>query len=215
MTQFSKPSTNQEEENKRLWRGFGNFVERATPWLMEIGIWIFGSLLAFTLLMLASLFTVGPVDTAIKAATAAFALGLPLNASGLLLLRMVRELKNAQIENELTKAFLEEGFTGGGQIPPPEVLEVMRQKRAGKTLRYAAGIMAASILLTLTGLVATLWHMAWWISIGFCLMIVLSLFISILAIADSQPSVPNEKVQKESDRNEASCGEEPDPTKVN
>ncbi len=188
MSQTDQATLNPEEENRKLWRGFGRFIDRATPWLLEIGIWIFGSLLAFNLLVLASLFTVGPVDTAIKISTAVFAFDLPLNASGLILLRMVRELKDARVEDELTQALLDEGFTGGGHIPAPPVIEAMRQRRAGMALRYAAGIMASSILLTLAGLVATLWHMSWWIGVGFCLMVVVSLVVTILALASSQPA---------------------------
>ena len=68
-----------EEQNRRLWRGFGNFIDRVTPSLLELGVWLFGSLIAFNLLVMASLFTIGPVDSAIKVSTAAFALALPLN----------------------------------------------------------------------------------------------------------------------------------------
>ncbi len=196
MAQSNRVLVDPEEENKKIWRGFGKFIDRVTPWLLEIGIWIFGSLLAFNLLVLASLFTVGPVDAAIKVSTAAFALDLPLNLSGLVLLRMVRELKDARIEDELTKAFLEEGFNGNGQIPSPEALDAMRQNRTGIALRYSAGILTATIILTLTGLVATLWHMGWWIGVAFCLMVVVSLFITILALAGSQSSDSQEKRQK-------------------
>ncbi len=187
MAQIDQGMTNVIEENQRLWKGLRSFIDRVTPWLLEIGILIFGSLLAFNLLVLASLFTVGPVDVAIKVATISFALALPLNICGLFLLRMVREFKDARIENEMLQAFQDEGFTGSGQIPGPSVMDAIRQRRAGTSLRYSAGMMAMSFLLTLAGLIATLWHMAWWISMGFCLMLVLALTILILAIAPTQP----------------------------
>ncbi len=199
MAQSDQVSGDPEEENKKIWRGFGKFIDRVEPWLLEIGIWIFGSLLAFNLLVLASLFTVGPVDTAIKVSTAAFALDLPVNICGLLLLRMVREFKDARIENELTQAFLDEGFNGNGQIPAPEVIEAMRQRRSGIALRYSAGMLAASVVLTLTGLVATLWHMSWWIAVGFCLMVVASLIVTILAFAGSQTPETNQEEQLKED----------------
>ncbi len=46
-------------------------------------------------------------------------------------------------------------------------------------------MLVASIILTLTGLVATLWHVSWWIGVGFCLMVGFSFGITILAIAGS------------------------------
>ncbi len=188
MAQVDQGFINPIDENRRLWKGLRNFIDRVTPWLLEIGILIFGSLLAFNLLVLASLFTVGPVDVAIKVATISFALALPLNICGLLLLRMVREFKDVRIENEMLQAFQDEGFTGGGQIPGPSILDEMRQHRAGLSLQYSAVMMALSILLSLAGLIATLWHMAWWISMGFCVMVGLAICILVLAIAPAQPA---------------------------
>ncbi len=97
---------------------------------------------------------------------------------------------------KVTLAFLEEGFNGDGQIPAPSVIEAMRQRRTGVVLRYSAGIMAAAIVFTLTGLVATLWHMSRWIAVGFCLMVVVSLFVTILALAASQPPDSQEERQE-------------------
>jgi hypothetical protein len=58
--------------------------------LFDLGLWIFGSLIAFTLLVL---------------------------------LRLVQELKEVKLEDELTQAFLEAGFTGEGRVPSPPALE--------------------------------------------------------------------------------------------
>jgi hypothetical protein len=56
-------------------------LENIMPWLLDVGSWIFGGLIAFNLLVMASLITVGPVDRSIKISTAGFALALPLIAA--------------------------------------------------------------------------------------------------------------------------------------
>ncbi len=179
-----------EEQNRQVWRGLEKFIDRTAPSFLGLGVWIFGSLIAFNLLVLASLFTIGPVGGAIKTATAAFALALPLDLVGLAMLRMVQELKGGGVEDELARALQEEGLASE-QIPTPEGLQVtlatMRKRRTLVVLRSSAVILAFSFLLTLTGLVATLWYMAWWIAIGFIIMVVLSVLILILVLAGSQP----------------------------
>src|SRR5215472_2943551 len=113
-TQSSKPIW--QATPGEVWKAFGKLVESITPWLVEFGSWIFGGLIAFTLLVMASLITVGPVDPAITVATAAFALALPLDLTGLLLLRLLQDLKHVGFEEEAAQAFQEAGFTVGEQI---------------------------------------------------------------------------------------------------
>ena len=191
MSEKNITGVSEQEQNRRIWRGFENFVDRITPSLFELGIWLFGGLIAFNLLVLASLFTIGPADAAIKIATAAFAFALPLNLTGLFLLRMVQELKGASLEDELVQAFNQEGFVSD-QIPAPADLDAtlasMRTRRVAMVLRSSSGILVVSLVLTLTGLASTLWHMAWWIAIGFLIMLVLSILLVILVLARSQPS---------------------------
>ena len=71
------------------------------------------------MLVQAALFTIGPVDPAILVATAAFALALPLNVTGLLLLRLIQEMKGARFEDELAQALQEAGSVSD-QIPTTE-----------------------------------------------------------------------------------------------
>ncbi len=193
MSEKNVTGLSEQEQNRRIWRGFGNFIDRITPSLFELGIWLFGGLIAFNLLVLASLFTIGPVDPAIKIATAAFAFALPLNLTGLFLLRMIQELKGAALEDELVQSFKEEGFVSD-QIPAPAELDAalasMRTRRLAIVLRSSSGILVVSILLTLTGLTSTLWHMAWWIAIGFLIMLGISILLVILVMARSQPPDP-------------------------
>jgi MFS family permease len=201
------PEEQDKQSNKPIWqatpgevqKAFGKLFERITPWLFEIGSWIFGGLIAFTLLVLAPLLTIGTVDPAITVATAAFALALPLNLAGLFLLRLLQDLKHIGFEEELAQAFQEVGFT----VVYPTALEALRQRRTGVVLSYSLGIVALSVLLTLTGMTATLWHMAWWIGVGFFTMVLLSLVIVIVAIAASQPpDSPEEKEQRRRYREE-------------
>ena len=182
-----------EEQYQLIWKGLASFIERSTPWIFEAGIWIFGSLIAFNLLIIASLITVGPVDTPIMVATAAFALALPLNVAGLFLLRLTKEMKDARLEDELAQAFNEAGFVSD-EIPAPPALEAMRKRRTGIVLLSAPGILAVSAVLTLTGMAATLWYMAWWIAVSFCAMVVLCLFLVVLTITSSPP--PDSKEDK-------------------
>src|SRR3974390_666358 len=93
-----------QEQNKQIMKALGKLVERITPWLLEFGSWLFGGLIAFTLLVLASLFTIGPVDPTITVSTAAFAFALPLNVTGLFLLRLVKDLKQVGFEDEFEQA---------------------------------------------------------------------------------------------------------------
>ncbi len=165
-----------EEMNRQLRIGFGKFIDQIYPWLNEVGIVIFGGLIALNLVILASLFTIGPVDTAVKIATAAFAFALPLEVTGLLLLRLVRESKNLKFEDRLAQAFQEAGFTSD-QIPENSAFPDMREKRAKNAVRMSMIIMALSFLLLLAGLIATLWHMAWWIAVGFFVLVVICFIV--------------------------------------
>ncbi len=184
-----------QEQYKQSMKAFGKFVERISPWLFEVGSWIFGGLIAFNLLVMASLITVGPVDPAIMVATAAFALALPLDVAGLFLLRLVRDMKRVGFEEEVAQVFHDVGFTVGEQIASPKALESLRKRRTGIVLGSSLGILALSVLLTLTGMTAALWHMAWWIGVVFFAMVMISLAIVIVAIVTIQP--PDSEEEKE------------------
>src|SRR6516165_7870847 len=94
-----------EAQNKQIMNAFGKLLESIAPWLLEFGSWIFGGLIAFILLVIASVFTIGPVDPAVTVSTAAFAIALPLNITGLFLLRVFQDLKNVKFEEEAAQAF--------------------------------------------------------------------------------------------------------------
>ncbi|HEX6350422.1 MAG TPA: hypothetical protein VF160_13660 [Candidatus Dormibacteraeota bacterium] len=149
------------DTSTRTWRALRTLVERVTPWLLDLGAWILGALVAFDLVMLGALLTVGPVDRAALVGTLGFALALPPAVAGFLLLRLGADMKTVSLEAVATSAFKEAGFTAeGGRASG-------RRRRADVILRYSYGLLAAALLLTLAGLTAALWHMAWWIAVLF------------------------------------------------
>src|SRR5205085_2323034 len=87
-----------------LWRPLGK-VSR-----LDLGNWIFGALIAFNLLVLSALLTIGPVDQAVLIATATFALALPPDVAGFLLVRLAADMKSVDLEQVATQAFVEAGF---------------------------------------------------------------------------------------------------------
>jgi hypothetical protein len=184
-----------QEQYKQNMKAFEKFVERITPWIFEVGGWLFGGLIAFTLLVVASLLTVGPVDSAIMVATSAFALALPLDVAGLILLRLVQDLKRVGFEEEVVRVFQDVGFNVGEKIASPKALESLRKRRTRIVLVSSLGILALSGLLTLTGMTAALWYMAWWIGVVFFAMVLISLTIVIVAIFTIQP--PDSEEEKE------------------
>jgi hypothetical protein len=179
--------SNTPDDPQLIWAGLEKFFERITPWLFDLGLWFFGSLLAFNLLILAALLNIGPVDRAVKVAAAAFAFALPLNVAGLFLLRVVRELKDIKLEDELAQAFLDAGFSGGGHLADSAALEALRRRRTQMVLGVSPLVLALSVILTLTGLLAALWHVTWWIAIGFLGVLAISAAIVVLAVAGLEP----------------------------
>ncbi len=188
-----------EEQYKQLKKAFWKLFEGITPWLVEFGSWLFGGLIAFNLLIVAALITVGPVDPAIAVSTAAFALALPLEVAGLFLLRLDQDLKHVGFEEEVAQAFQEVRFPAGEQVASPTVIEVLRRRRTRIVLSYSLGILALSLLLTVTGMMAALWHMAWWIAVVFFAMVLISQGIAIIAFVTSQPP-DSEKVKEQKRR---------------
>ena len=176
----------------------GRMAERIMPWLVEVGNWIFAGLIAFILVVLGPLVTAGAVDRALTLATVAFALALPLDLAGLVLLRLVRDTARVGFPNDWIQDFRDAGFPIGDQLASPEALESLRKQRTNIVLLYCLGILVLSILLTLTGLVAALWHMAWWIGVVFLAMVLLSLGIVIAALVTLRP--PESPEQRERNR---------------
>jgi hypothetical protein len=148
-------------------------VERLTPWLLDLGNWIFGALIAFNLLVLGALLTIDPVDKAVLIATATFALALPPDVAGFLLLRLAADMKSVDLEQVATQAFVEVGFEVKARGPAQSPNEA-QQRRARVVLRFSYALLSLTIVLTFIGVTAALWHMAWWIGMAFVGMAVVS-----------------------------------------
>ncbi len=185
-------------------RAYNSLVERITPWLFDIGSWIFGGLIAFTLLILPALITTRPADLPIEIATAAFAVALPLNVTGLVLLRIVGDVKPGGFEQETARMLQEAGFTPGDEeIPSLTTLETMRKRGTRNVLNVTVSILTVGSILTLVGLGAALWHMAWWIAAAFGVMVFVCLVIVQIVMLTAQPRLsPEEKAQLRQHRNE-------------
>lgn len=149
-----------EEQYRQSMQAYRKLLEKGIPWLFDVGAWIFGGLIAFTLLIMASLITVGPIDLFIKIATAALALALPLDVTGLILLRLVQDMKPVRFEETVSQTLQEAGLTPDElQVPSRTSLQAMRIRGTQVALRYALYILSLSSVLTLAGMVATLCHM--------------------------------------------------------
>jgi ABC-type multidrug transport system fused ATPase/permease subunit len=160
-------------------------VENITPWLVELGAWIFAGLTGFALILLAALITVGPTEPSVIVSTVALTLTLPLNLAGILLLRLVEDLE--RFEDEVVQGFHDASLIMGSQFISPLSSRSAQTRRIQIILRYSLGLLTLSGLLTLTGLIAALWRVAWWIGIVFVLMAVVSVCIVILALVTLGP----------------------------
>lgn len=194
MTQTDPPP---DEQFQKSMKALEQLSDRFTPWLIEVGSWIFGGLIAFNVFVIASLITVGLVDPAVGVSAAAFALALPLNVTGLVLLRLAQDLNRVGFEDEVADAFQQAGFAlGEEQIPSAQSLDAMRTRRPRIVLGLSSGILTLSVVLTVTGMTAALWHMAWWIGIAFLAMVLIGLVsVSIAFSTSPRPRSAAEKAQ--------------------
>ncbi len=87
----------------------------------------------------------------------------------------------------MVHAFGEVGSAVGAPVPAPSTLEAQRKRRTESVLRICLSLLALSGILAVIGMVAVLWHMAWWIAIAFLAMVVSSLVIIAVAMAAAQP----------------------------
>src|SRR4029077_17934505 len=99
-----------DEQSERSFRGLRNLLEQTTPWLLEGWSWTFGGLTAVNLIVISALITVGPVDAAIRTSTAALAGALPLNVAGIVLLRLIKDVKDVGLDDITLRSFQEAGF---------------------------------------------------------------------------------------------------------
>ena len=168
-------------------KAFEEAIERTTPWLVDVGNWIFAGLIAFDLVVMAPLIVTVSADQALTISIVMFALALPLNLAGLVMLRLIQDMAHVGFSEEWARAYQDAGLPLGEQLASPQAREAQRKRRATIVLRYGFVVLALSVALTLTGLTAALWHIAWWIGVIFLAMTAISLGIVILALATLGP----------------------------
>lgn len=176
-----------QESLRQAEKAFQEAAELTTPWLVDIGNWIFAGLIAFDLVVMAPLITAASADQALTLAIVTFALALPLNLAGLVMLRLIKDMTHIGFSEEWARAFQDAGFPMGEQIATPTAREAQRKRRATIVLRYAFAVLTLSVALTLTGLTSALWHTSWWIGIAFLAMAVISMGIVSAALVTLGP----------------------------
>lgn len=176
------PSPVVDDAFGRTMAGFSRVIDTITPWLFELGSWLFGALIAFNLVILGALLTVGPQDGGVLVATAAFAIALPLDVAGFVVLRLAADMKKVALEDTAVTAFRDVGFVDD-RAPVATDRETREKRRARAVLGYSYTLLLITITVTLVGLTGALWHMAWWIAVLFVAMVVVSSVVAILAMA--------------------------------
>jgi hypothetical protein len=177
-----------DEQSARTFRGLRILAERLTPWLVDVGSWIFGGLTAVNLVVLSALITVGPVDAAIRTSTAALAAALPLSVAGIILLRLIKDANDVGLDDLTLRAFQDAGFPEvEAYFPSPGERVSQHARRSRVALLYSLGIAAVSIALTVTGMVAAVWHMGHWIAVVLLAAVILSGGLLTVAIGHALP----------------------------
>ena len=77
-----RPVPDQAEQGRQAIRGLSRLLGRIAPWLVGVGTWIFGGLIALNLVAIAALITMGPTDRAVLISVTAFGCALPLEVAG-------------------------------------------------------------------------------------------------------------------------------------
>jgi len=183
MTEKQTIRPNLEEISKRRAQVNAKLLEKLTPWLFEFGQWIFGGLIAFGVVIIASLLTVGPDHPAVLLSLAIITWTLPLDVVGLLLVRLIKDMNTMAFDDVVKQAFIDAKIPDAdSQMPDSDEETVSSKRRTDVGLRYSVRLAALCGALTLIGLVAALWYMAWWVAVGFILMAVISLVIAITMV---------------------------------
>ena len=183
------------ERSRRTFDALAHLVERTTPWLVAVGSWVFGGLIALNLVWVAALITVGPVDRAVLLAVVAFALALPFDVAEVVLLRLTKDLPDVRIGELALEAFQEARFPDIERFfPPAPAQDSLSRRRARLPLAYALVIAVLCVALTLTGLAASLWHMAPWAGKAFLGAVAISALVLVTVAARSLPP-PSEAEQ--------------------
>jgi len=186
----------QAEQSRRSLGAIERMVAWMTPWLVEVGSWAFGGMVAVNLVVIAGLITVGPVDRAVLVGVVALAGALPLDVAGIVLLRLIKDAEAVRIDDLALKAFQEARFPDiEAYFPAANARESSTRRRAATALAYALVILALSTGLTLAGLVASLWHMTPWAAVAFVVGVAIGVLLLVTVAVHSMP--PNSEAERE------------------
>ena len=179
-------------------------AEKIAPWLNEFGSWIFGGLIAFSILIIQGLILLGgpAADGAVLVSSVAFAAALPLDVAGLMMLRLNTDMKQYSFEEEMISSFQEAGFPMQGEDVSTAALGERQQQRSTTVLYISLIILVVSGLLTSVGMTAGLWHIAWWIGVVFIVMTLISANIVIFSMIrrDSRQAAATKEARERLDK---------------
>jgi ABC-type multidrug transport system fused ATPase/permease subunit len=156
-------------------------LDSLKPWLIEFGNWIFGGLIAFNLIIVAPLLTIGlnHIELMVSIVAFAFACALPLDVSGLLLLKLTKDMNDIAIDDVVTHAFKDANIPEiEDHLPTTDQIQTNYKRRTEIGLRYSIWLGVASAILTYLGMIAALWYIAWWVAVIFIIVSVIALFIT-------------------------------------
>lgn len=174
---LSGPELQQRIDQRR--QIMGSLMDTLKPWLIEFGNWIFGGLIAFNLIMVAPLLTIGLNHIEVMVSIVAFACALPLTVSGILLLKLTKDLNDMSIDEVMHQAFKDANIPDiESHLPTDEQVQSTYKRRTDVGLRYSVWLGGTSALLTLLGMIAALWYIAWWVAVVFIAVTIVSIIIT-------------------------------------
>lgn len=174
------------EQSKPSMKALAYLLERVASWLLAFGSWSFGGLIAFNLIVLSAIINIRPVDVAILIAITSFACALPLNVTGIFLLRLIKDLQDIGIDDLTLKSFQDAGFPDvEAFFPTLRERQKQNQRRLHLTLGYSFAMLALTTALTLIGFAAALWHVVWWIGVVMIATVILCTMLVIVLFAHS------------------------------
>jgi hypothetical protein len=176
------------DRSKRTGTALARLLDLTAAWLVEVGTWVYGGLMALNLVVIAALIAVGPVDTPVLISVTAFACALPLEVAGMIVLRLSKDADGVRLETLALRSFQHARFPDiEAYFPPPRQRSAVAKTRARLALGYALAIATLSLVLTLTGLLAALWHMARWVAEAALGALVLSVLLLLALFAHVMP----------------------------
>lgn len=159
---FSNPSRGQRPG---LMSAMEKSQQIAARWLYELGGWIFGALIAASLMVLQDLIPLGATDRVTVIAALACALAIPFHIAGLVIVRYVRDLLQAASElvaqNSGAGSERPGAITFSAQIFSPS-------KRRAMDMAVSTCLFLGS-LFTLVALAAAFLRISWLVALLFLL----------------------------------------------